>query len=80
MRRRDLSRPLMIDLISKLKDHVNVSIMKASKLLKLMNRRIQCIVWESHICVICVRTPISKIIFAHAEALLEDMEVFQYLL
>jgi hypothetical protein len=38
-------------------------------------------VWESHICVyICVRTPISKIIFAHAEALLEDMKVFEYLL
>jgi hypothetical protein len=30
------------------------------KLFKLMNRRIQCIVWESH----CVRTAISKIIFA----------------
>ena len=41
-----------------------------------MNRRIQCVVWEGH----CIRTAISKIIFALAEALLEDMKVFEYLL
>ena len=41
-----------------------------------MNRRIQSVVWESH----CIRTAISKILFAHAEALLVDMKVFEYLL
>jgi hypothetical protein len=49
----------MIDQISKLKDHVNVSIMKAVQDFKLINRirRIQCVdcvVWESH----CIRTAI----------------------
>ena len=28
----------------------------------------------------CIQTTISKIILAHAEALLEDMKVFEYLL
>jgi hypothetical protein len=63
---------LMIDQISKLKDHVNVSIMKVVQVDEsnfIHNRRIQCVIWESH----CIRTAISKIVFAHAEALLEDI-------
>ena len=65
---------LMIDQITKLKDHVNVSIMKAVH------------VDESKDAMYSLREPLymdndsSKIIFAHAEALLEDKKVFQYLL
>jgi hypothetical protein len=42
---------LMIDQISKLKDHANVSIMKA---VQVDESKVQCVVWESH----CVRTAI----------------------
>ena len=65
---------LMIDQITKLKDHVNISIMKAVH------------VDESKDAMYSLREPLymdndsSKIIFAHAEALLEDKKVFQYLL
>ena len=64
---------LMIDQITELKDHVNVSIMKAVH------------VDESKDAMYSLREPLnmnndsSKIIFAHAEALLKDKKVFQYL-
>ena len=64
----------MIDQIIKLKDHVNVSIMKTVH------------VDESKGAMYSLREPLymdndsSKIIFAHAEALLEDKKVFQYIL
>ena len=44
----------MIDEISKLKDHVNVSIMKAVQVDE-SKSKIQCVVWESH----CIRTAIN---------------------
>ena len=59
---------LMIDQITKLKDHVNVSIMKAVH------------VDESKDEPLYMDNNSSKIIFAHAEALLEDKKVFQHLL
>ena len=65
---------LMIDQITELKDHVNVSVMKAVH------------VDESKDAIYSLREPLcmendsSKIIFAHAEALLKDKRVFQYLL
>ena len=64
----------MIDQITELKDHVNVSIMKAAH------------VDESKDAMYSLRELLymdndsSKIIFAHAEALLKDKKVFQYLL
>ena len=66
---------LMIDQITKLKDHVNVSIMQAVHVDESKDAMYS-----------LLREPVymdndsSKIIFAHAEALLEDKKVFQYLL
>ena len=63
---------LMIDQITELKDHVNVSIMKAVH------------VNESKDAMYSLREPLymdndsSKIIFAHAEALLKDKKQFVY--
>ena len=66
---------LMIDQITKLKDHVNVSIMKAVHVDESKDAMYS-LIREP----LCMDNDSSKIIFAHAEAILEDKKVFQYLL
>ena len=57
----------MIDQISKLKDHVNVSIMKAVQVDE-SKSKIQCVVWES-------------LYYLYTDSnQLENMKVFEYLL
>ena len=65
---------LMIDQISKLKDSVNVSIMKAVRSDESNETRSRCSSGDSFF------NTDSKIIFAHPEALLEDKNVFDLLL